>query len=473
MKLRLDELRRALGASAFELWQRLAAAADRRGVVRMTRSEMGRNGDGFAELTDRQVAKALLRLRAAGLVSNVASRWDASRTVAGRALSAETADVPPATWRWTRGTAGWGGRRPGAGRARGGRPPREPEESSGTATPNQAGPLPGATMQDDSGSRGGDRDPSRSLLKPPRKSRGTAIQNQEGPQPHRLGSDPKKILSPSLRSVDRMPARGGAGLDLDLPGEGERPALLVDLGDGAPELEDGCPPRGVAELLRLPGVPGMHLEDGRRAELAIRSPFAPEAKVLDAGVVLDHVARLFRETTEVVFGERDLRMNGVASSRGKSKLADPVLEWWRACAEKDVRPAEWLLWELEGWRDRHPGTKVQIVGVLSSRRVRDGKIRRFFRLGGPRLGGRVAFDPVGRAYAQKVQALERAVDRLVVAKLGRVSDEEVLEAVREIFPRGADNAAEILVEVHRRTTAETTRLAELADLGSFVWRDEQ
>lgn len=328
-------------------------------------------------------------------------------------------------------------------------------------------------MREDDGSRGGTRDPLRSLLNTPLKSRGTAIANQEGPQPHRMGSDPKQILSPSLRSVDKMPARGGAGEDLELPEEGERPTLLVDLGDASAESWGGRPPRGVAELLRLPGVPGLHLEDGRRAELAVRSPFPPEAKAVAAETVLDLVARLFRETTSVVFGCRDLRMNGVASSRGKSKLVDPVLEWWRACGEKDVRPAEWLLWELEGWRDRHPGKKVQIAGVCSSRRVRDKKIRRFFRLGGPRLGGRVTFDPVGRAYAQKVQALERAVDRLVVSKLGRVTDEEVLEAVREIFPRGADNAAEILVEVHRRTTAESTRLAELADLGSFVWRDEQ
>lgn len=476
MRVPLDELRRGLGAPAFELWVRLRAAADRRGLVKLSRSEM-MNGTGVSEAS---VKRSLERLRKAGLVSAAASRKDPTRQVLGRKVSTDRADVPAEAWRFVRSSPGRGGRRRGAGR-----PSRNGEKSNRAESRNQTGPRMEPTLRDDAENGSSRAEVSRPALKNGEKSNRAEKRNQTGPSQYNRGIYPDPTLSPSLRSVDSVPARGCAGArsySTDDAGE-VAPELLPELADAdvlsleaavrALGLED-VPPRTLPELLRLEGVPKLLLRDGRRAELGVRSPAAPEAVASrPPAEVLAHLARLWRETTAFVFGEGDLRMNGVAASKGGSKLAKGVLAWWRACDEKDVRPAEWLLWELEGWRKRHPTKKVQIPGVMSEKRVRDGKIRRIFRISSRRFGGRVAFDDVGRAYLRKTQVLERRLDRLVAERLCRVTDDEVLEAVREIFPKGAENAATILEDIHSRTTAETTRLADLAALGSFVWADEQ
>lgn len=232
--------------------------------------------------------------------------------------------------------------------------------------------------------------------------------------------------------------------------------------------------RSVEEVLALPFVPRLRLPDGKQAKLGVQLPWAPEADTsLPDKVVCERVAQLWCETHEVVFGRPDHRLRN-AGKKGAKKQRELVLAWWEACALKNVRPAEWMLWALEGWKATHGMQKpAQPTGILSASRVLDGKKRRMFRVTAKELGGTIQYDEVGEALMRRVMLLQRRLELLVVRQRGLVSDDDVREIVAEVFPRGADNAAEILADVHQRCQSESMDLLRRAKLGSFVWPTEQ
>jgi len=479
VRVSVAELRRALGPSAMALWQQLSAAADRRRTVRLTRAEMAaRSG-----LSTKQVRAGLTRLRSVRLITRAASRRDPSRTVRGRLIAGDAANVPPDVWRLLRESSGWGGRRDGAGRRRSERSVRASKESSGPYRKNQVGHRGQLTAEDSSEIAPGDGSEIKWALKGPRNSSGPYNGIQVGPS--KQGSSPvggidqdRSSLARFARSFDG--ARAGARPSLLTCGVG--PESVSDAVGTAvsddPDVQSECgggesDVRSLKELLRLDVVPRLLLADGRRAELAIRTPHPPAADAgLEDAAVLAHVARLWRGATRFVSGSSDMRMNGVAAG-GRSRLTSTVVGWWRACADKEVAPAAWLVWELCYWRDRHSGRKVQIPGVMSAGRVGDGRVRRLFRISGTSLGGRIRYDPVGLELSRRVQRVERELGRLVAERLGRVTDADVAEIVAVQFPRGASNAAQVLADVHDRCSAESARLSADAARGSFIWADEQ
>jgi hypothetical protein len=136
------------------------------------------------------------------------------------------------------------------------------------------------------------------------------------------------------------------------------------------------------------------LPDGKRAEISIviPRPYKPTGNE-PISFILNHTANLWRALSSNVFGKVDHKMTGVLKAGEKSKLAKPIERWWSACVEKDVLPAEWLLWEMQGWKKRNPSKPLVVEGLMSARRVLDGRVRYFFRTESTALGGHKITDP--------------------------------------------------------------------------------
>lgn len=133
----IEELRKKLGRGGFRVWEALITRRDRDGFTHVTRKGLA-NAEGYARLSDKTVARALARLRDAGLVSD--SGWQRLRVPVGyegetavrkvwvrrvygariiRGKNDETrALVPTETMRWLAKAKGHGGARRGAGRKR-------------------------------------------------------------------------------------------------------------------------------------------------------------------------------------------------------------------------------------------------------------------------------------------------------------------------------------------------------------------
>jgi hypothetical protein len=273
-------------------------------------------------------------------------------------------------------------------------------------------------------------------------------------------------------------------------------------------------------VLKLPFVPRLRVKSGKAAEIGVREPDPPRADTtLDDRAIFEHVAQLWCETYEVVFGVSDHQLRHLATPRkrkcskcpkvkhlrkerdkkalcAKCKKLKPdeevcelcklcetckrrakkkrmVLDWWKACEVREVRPANWIYWGLTSWREIHGSKKASPGSILSAARVNDGRKRRGFRISSLELGGVVRHDDVGRSLMRRIYLLQRKIEQLVMRDEGVVEDDRVRDLVMEVFPRGPENAAKILEEVHQRCLTETMDLRRRAKQGSFVWRIEQ
>lgn len=483
MKIHAAELRRRLGSTAFALWLRLLEVRVD-GKVSASRDDMVAWG-----FTPKQVRAGLRRLQAAGLVSRPSGRAS-SRDVFGELRDA-AAKVPTETAAWVDAASSWGGARSGAGR-RG-----LAESRRGVYSHNQVGsqssvvdPLEkdGPNVRDGgikwvhNGVATGSCPESLRELAPvavgivdPLEFGNEDVARASRSQLGSFASDRSTIRSLRSLIVDVAPARRRARMR-DAAGD----AIPRWSGGGVEEVnvnarsEVAIRRRGLQEVLRLPIVPTDRLPNGERAELAVRSPEAPDADpTLSERDVLDRVDRLWRDVTAIVLGAPDMRMRGVSTGKG-GRYRAAVLDWWAACAEHGVKPAEWLAWELRWWKsNRASGAELQLLGPMSAKRVRDGKVRRLFRISAPKFGGRVSFDRAGREFLTRLQLLTRRLDRLVVETAGLATDADVESVVRELFPRGVENASRIVEDVSAWCMTENVRLRDHALRGAFVWGNEQ
>jgi hypothetical protein len=225
----------------------------------------------------------------------------------------------------------------------------------------------------------------------------------------------------------------------------------------------------VRELLALPFVPSLRLPDGRSAELAVRTPNPPPATPTTAGPdVCRHLGRLWLTARRALQNVDDVRAHSLAKGHGQLGVA--ALDFWAACAEHSVEPAEWVAWSLEWW-SREKGGQPPIKLVLSGDQVQKGRVRRMYRIRQRHLGGRVTYDPVGRAFLYRFRAMERKLDALVARTAGAAGDDQVRSVVSEFFPRGAEHAAALLAEVHSRCVTAMSGLRDDAARGTFIWVD--
>lgn len=289
----------------------------------------------------------------------------------------------------------------------------------------------------------------------------------ESARPPRKAAPPKQA-----RSTPRMPLFTRVGSDrelapplfaLDRPTEELAPPLLS---------ESEQPLRTTADLLSLPICPKMRVPGprGGKLQLAVELPYPRDAKTATPlHEILSYTSTLFSDLTAAIFGEADYRVRGIANAKSRTKNAMNIQHWWLACAEKEVKPAEWLHWALQQWQRNHPGKKVVLGGVFSAQRVRDGATRHFFREEHKILGGNLEFDEGGRLFLRKHAKMSRDVRMLCLRTEGRATDDQVREVVAKTFPKGVENAEKILLEIHQKLTAETLRLKDEANRGRFVW----
>lgn len=479
MKVSIDELRKKLSPSALSVWMVFLEAADDDGVAVVPKNDISDK----TGLTTRQVKRALERLGRIGLVQAKGKRgW--SKDVRG-ALLKKDAIVPEETVELLR-----------LRRDRSEKQDEDDCEDRSEKTDPQTSPIekpssPISQMGLDETS------PSKSATSPISQMGLDATDPPEiGGASLAVGGVDEKVSPPyggttvaGAREDTGARASHQSGNSLSsgcfislLRKEKTMPARLGSGGHALPRgriLGGSGKVRSLLNILALDFVPTNRLPNGKLAELAVRVPDPPSALghrwVTDRDI-LDYVVVLWSEMYEHVFQVTDHRMRGVARARG-GKIRAGVLDWWDACgsaSKNEVKPAEWMFWEMTGWRDRHPPSKqAPIPAMLSAKRVRDGKVRRFFRISARHLGGEVIHDAAGIDYARRSAALRQKLTALIVESLGQATDDEIRGVVMTIFPKGPENAAKVLMDIHSRCVTQMADLKNLADKGHFIWTPGQ
>lgn len=141
-----NDLAKKLGHAPWVVWQMLTARRDRQGITHATIASMTK-ARGYEKFSHRTVKKALARLRKAGLVEHIRTKWE--RTPAGvsyrgvvrrirgarqlSAVGAERVAVPDETKHWLSFACSKGGKRVGAGKKPGSFSSLPAGESKGAA----------------------------------------------------------------------------------------------------------------------------------------------------------------------------------------------------------------------------------------------------------------------------------------------------------------------------------------------------
>jgi len=230
------------------------------------------------------------------------------------------------------------------------------------------------------------------------------------------------------------------------------------------------PVRTAEEILALQFVPKLRLDNGTPPDLAVVEPEPVSASTTWADEdVFRHIGTMWSDVCEKLYGKKDPRLLGLSRTKKREKVRKRLRQWWDACAEKDVKPMEWVIWTVESWLRYKPGKRPEYWHELTAEKVLNGKIRRIFRLNAHHLGGRMTYNPRGRELLHRVTQTRREIKTLVLKNKGVVSDDQVNEIVLKYFPHGVTNAKKIMVDIHTTCTATSMDLLSRSKRGHYVW----